>query len=425
MKKKHIIMIALVLVMLLVLTGCSGADKSMLPISGPNGKGVDNDGWFVWILVRPIAFFIDRFSVGGSLALGIILTTIMIRTLAWPVYAKSNDMSLKMTLAQPEMTRIQAKYANRKDPMSQQKMQKEMMAVWKKYKINPLGCLIVPLIQFPLFMAMYNAVQRYPNGAYTYADDAKKFAGETKTVCSWFKHMNTDPAKCDLHTRFCGIDLSKGITNITELGKISNWVYVILPILVGITMVACQLVSQMKPSYAKKAYPNQNNPQADQTKKMMRIMMIFMTAMMVLMSFRSGTLALYWVIGNLFTIVQTLISRKINEVKWTKAQETNTITGVKVKVEKPKKESKAKKEETIEAPKEPKEKKLKPTMAPKSKSKALDVVEEESKEVNEEEHTLTETNDEEVFTQTNDEIVDADFEEIEESTNDDTNNSEE
>ena len=420
MKKKHIIMIALVLVMLLVLTGCSGADKSMLPISGPNGKGVDNDGWFVWILVRPIAFFIDRFSVGGSLALGIILTTLMIRTLAWPVYAKSNDMSLKMTLAQPEMTRIQAKYANRKDPMSQQKMQKEMMAVWKKYKINPLGCLIVPLIQFPLFMAMYNAVQRYPNGAYTYADDAKKFAGETKTVCSWFKHMNTDPAKCDLHTRFCGIDLSKGITNIKELGTISNWVYVILPILVGITMVACQLVSQMKPSYAKKAYPNQNNPQADQTKKMMRIMMIFMTAMMVLMSFRSGTLALYWVIGNLFTVVQTLISRKINEVKWTKAQETNTITGVKVKVEKPKKESKNKKEETIEAPKEPKEKKLKPTMAPKSKSKAFDNIE-ENQEENNDEFAI----DQSQYETKNDEIVDADFEEIEESTNDDTNNSEE
>ena len=416
MKKKHVIMIVLVVMLLLVLTGCSGADKSMLPISGPNGKGVDNDGWFVWILVRPIAFFIDRFSIGGSLALGIILTTIMIRTLAWPVYAKSNDMSLKMTLAQPEMNKIQAKYANRKDPVSQQKMQREMMAVWKKYKINPLGCLIVPLIQFPLFMAMYNAVQRYPNKAYTYATDAKKYAGETKHVWTFFKHMNDEGG--DLHTRFCGIDLSKGITNITELGKISNWVYVILPILVGITMVACQLVSQMKPSYAKKAYPNQQkSPQEDQTKKMMRIMMIFMTAMMVLMSFRSGTLALYWVIGNIFTIGQTLISRKINEVRWTKAQETNTITGVKVKVEKPKKEKKIK-EETIEEPKEPKEKKLKPTMAPKSKSKAFDNIE-ENQEENNDEFAI----DQSQYETKNDEIVDADFEEIE--YNNDTNDNNE
>ena len=390
MKRKHVVMILFVLAFVLLLTGCSGADKSMLPISNPGAKGVNSDGWFVWILVRPIAFFIDRFSIGGVLGVGIILTTLMIRTIAWPVYAKTNDMSLKMTLAQPEMTRIQAKYANRKDPMSQQKMQREMMAVWKKYKINPLGCLVAPLIQFPLFMAMYNAVQRYPNKAYTYAEDAKKYAGETKTVCSWFKHMDNNGG--DLKTKFMGIDLSKGITNITELGKISNWIYVILPIFVGITMVLCQLVSQRKPSYAKKAYPNQaKDPQAEQTQRMMKFMIIFMTVMMVFMSFRSGTLALYWIIGNLYTIVQTTINRKTNEIKWEKAQSTNTITGVKVKVQKP-----------------VKEKKLKPTMAPKSKSKA--VADDEEKVTD-----LTKDDTLEEFNNKEEEIVDADYEEIEEN----------
>lgn len=398
MKKRHVVMILFVLAFVLILTGCSGTDKSMLPISNPNAKEAWNkDGWFVWILVRPIAFFIDRFSIGGVLGVGIILTTLMIRTIAWPVYAKTNDMSLKMTLAQPEMTRIQAKYANRKDPMSQQKMQREMMAVWKKYKINPLGCLVAPLIQFPLFMAMYNAVQRYPNPAYPYPE-GHKYYEHTKEVCSWFKHMNTETAKCDLKTKFCGIDLSKGITNITELGKISNWIYVILPIFVGITMVLCQLVSQKKPSYAKKAYPNQqSNPQADQTQRMMKFMIIFMTAMMVLMSFRSGTLALYWIVGNLYTIVQTVINRKTSEIKWEKAQSTNTITGVKVKVQKP-----------------VKEKKLKPTMAPKSKSQVKD--EEKTTDLTKDE-TLEEYNN-----SNKEEIVDADYEEIDNSNTNDENN---
>lgn len=415
MKKKHVIIILLVLAIVLVLTGCSGADKSMLPISNPNASDKWNqDGWFVWILVRPIAFFIDRFSIGGFLGLGIILTTLMIRTLAWPVYAKTNDMSLKMSLAQPEMARIQAKYANRQDPISQQKMQREMMAVWKKYKINPLGCLVAPLIQFPLFMAMYNAVQRYPNGAYAYPEGHKYF-GETKVVCSWFKHMNTDPAKCDLKTRFCGIDLSKGLNSITDLGKIANWVYVILPILVGVTMVACQLVSQKKPSYAKKAYPGQQeSQQAQQTQRMIKFMIIFMTAMMVLMSFRSGTLALYWVIGNLYTIVQTLINRKTNEIKWRKAHETDTITGVKIKVEKPKKE-KASKKEKEEKPEEKQiettkpEKKLKPTMAPKSKREVF--VDEDTNTDNVIDETSTTNN-------SDSDIVDAEFEEI----HDDENN---
>ena len=414
MKKKHVIIILLVLAIVLVLTGCSGADKSMLPISNPNASDKWNqDGWFVWILVRPIAFFIDRFSIGGFLGLGIILTTLMIRTLAWPVYAKTNDMSLKMSLAQPEMARIQAKYANRQDPISQQKMQREMMAVWKKYKINPLGCLVAPLIQFPLFMAMYNAVQRYPNGAYAYPEGHKYF-GETKAVCSWFKHMNTDPAKCDLKTRFCGIDLSKGLNSITDLGKLSNWIYVILPILVGITMVACQIISQIKPSYAKKAYPGQQeSQQAKQTQRMMRFMIIFMTAMMVLMSFRSGTLALYWVIGNLYTIVQTLINRKTNEIKWRKAQESNTITGVKIKVEKPKKEkdSKKEKEEKQEVTEKP-EKKLKPTMAPKSKREVF--VDEDTNTDNVIDETSTTNN-------SDSDIVDAEFEEIHDDENNNNN----
>ena len=407
MKKKHVVMILLVLAVVMFLTGCSGADKSMLPISGPNGKGVENDGWFVWILVRPIAFFIDRFSIGGALAVGIILTTLMIRTIAWPVYAKTNDMSLKMSLAQPEMTRIQAKYAHRQDPISQQKMQREMMAVWKKYKINPLGCLVAPLIQFPLFMAMYNAVQRYPNKAYTYAEDAKKYAGQTKHVCSWFKHM--DDFGGDLKTKFCGIDLSKGITNITDLGKFSNWIYIILPLLVGVTMVLCQLISQRKPSYAKKAYPGQQeSAQAQQTKRMMMFMMIFMTAMMVLMSFRSGTLALYWVVGNLYTIVQTLINRKTNEIKWERAQSNNTITGVKIKVEKPNKKDKKEKVEEKDVKEEKPEKKLKPMMEPKSKRKALG--EEENINVSTE-------NNNDAINNSNSDIVDAEFEEIDDKEN--------
>ena len=331
----------------------------------------------------------------------------MIRTVAWPVYAKTNDMSLKMTLAQPEMTRIQAKYANRKDPVSQQKMQREMMAVWKKYKINPLGCLVAPLIQFPLFMAMYNAVQRYPNGEYVYPE-GHKYEGMTKTVCSWFKHRSAADGG-DLKTKFCGIDLAKGISNIKELGKISNWVYIILPLLVGVTMVACQLVSQMKPKYAKKAYPGQQeSAQAKQTQRMMRFMMIFMTVMMVFMSFRSGTLALYWVIGNLYTIVQTIINRKMNEIKWEKAQSTNTITGVKIKVEKPKKEEK--------------EKKLKPVMEPKSKRLEREAKEkaEAMKEAdNKEENNVVDTTNEVIDNNSSD-IIDADYEEIENK--DETNN---
>ena len=68
---------------------------------------------------------------GNSFALGILFTTIIVRTLAWPIYAKTNDMSLKMSVAQPDMQRLERKYAMRKDPESQQRKQMEMMQIYK------------------------------------------------------------------------------------------------------------------------------------------------------------------------------------------------------------------------------------------------------------------------------------------------------
>jgi hypothetical protein len=61
---------------------------------------------------------------------------------------------------QPEMAKIQKRYEGRKDPHSQQQMQQEIMKLYKKYKINPLGCFGTMILQFPIFMSMYEVVQR-------------------------------------------------------------------------------------------------------------------------------------------------------------------------------------------------------------------------------------------------------------------------
>src|SRR5690606_12677144 len=84
-----------------------------------------------------------------------------------PIYARANDMSMKMAIAQPEMTKLQNKYALKKDPVSQQKMQMEMMAIYKKHKISVLGCL-TPILQMPIFLAMFQTVYRItvPGGMY-------------------------------------------------------------------------------------------------------------------------------------------------------------------------------------------------------------------------------------------------------------------
>lgn len=139
---KKVLMLFVLAGILVFLSGCSG--DTTKPIVAGEGN------WFEWILVTPIAWLMAFFGklFNNSFAMGIIFSTIIVRTIAWPIYAKSNDLSIKMAVAQPEMQRIQAKYATRKDPESQQKMQMEMMGIYKKYGINFMGCLM-PFLQMP------------------------------------------------------------------------------------------------------------------------------------------------------------------------------------------------------------------------------------------------------------------------------------
>lgn len=241
-----------------------------------------------WIFLQtPMAYIASFFGkiTGGSLAWAIVFTTITIRTLAWPIYAKTNDMSMKMALAQPDMNKIQEKYATRKDQESQQKMQMELMGVYKKHNINMFGCLL-PILQMPIFLAMFQVVSRIaiPGGQ--------------------FAHNVT-------HTQLFGIELS-------DAAGIS-WVNFLLATIVGTTMFLLQKISAKKPSYAKEVpQTGDKQAQSEQTMKMVSYFMIFM---MVFASFSQRSLAFYWVIGNLFSIGQTLFNKYLNEKKYERMEE--------------------------------------------------------------------------------------------------------
>ncbi|WP_052591410.1 YidC/Oxa1 family membrane protein insertase [Paracholeplasma brassicae] len=271
--------------LLVVLSGCSG------DVTAPIKSG--DIGFFERILVLPVAWVMQFFSglFNNSFAIGIIITTIIVRTIAWPIYAKSNDLSIKMAVAQPEMNRIQAKYATRKDPESQQKMQMELMAVYKKYGINFFGCLM-PFLQMPIFLAMYQVVQRIWIEGGMYADKVQNM-------------------------KFLGIDLAKsgnfGLI-LGQDGDIAGW---ILAIIVAGTMFFLNHLAQKKPSYAKNtAAHGPQSAQAEQSAKMMKYMQYFMVIMMFSISLGSNSLALYWVVGNLYSIGQNMINRVINERKY-------------------------------------------------------------------------------------------------------------
>jgi YidC/Oxa1 family membrane protein insertase len=256
------------------------------PISNRDAK------FFDWILVIPVAFIMSFFSglLWNNFALGILFTTIVVRTLAWPIYAKSNDLSIKMNLAQPDMQRVQAKYATRKDPQSQQMQQMEMMQVYKKHGINFFGCLL-PFLQMPIFIAMFNVVRRISLEGGMFSENVT-------------------------NTMFFGINLSRGQDGIIGM---------FLAGIVGGTMFLLQKISMKKPSYAKNTSKHNPNPQAEQTEKTMKFVMYFMVFMMAFYSYQSNALALYWIFGNLYSLGQTLINRKVNEKKHEKLKQKQLL----------------------------------------------------------------------------------------------------
>lgn len=263
------------------------------------------------LFVFPLAWLLNAVSslLGGYYFIGLIIVTLIVRTLGWPIYAKSNDMSSKMSELQPELTAIQKKYEGRDDPDSKRMMQMEQAQLYKKHKIGFGGCLL-PFLQFPIFMAIYRAISRIP---YT-----KAIAGSTMYTNDWANNLKS--------TLF-GIDLFE-TRNIGGVGQLIG--VIVLALLVVGTQILSQLLIQRRqnkareksqedvPAYKRASY-NQTQNQSQSTMKMMMWGMTLMMGLFVWSS-KAG-LGLYWLIGNLYSMGQNYINAKTQEKKKQKKQE--------------------------------------------------------------------------------------------------------
>ncbi|CTQ62009.1 Oxa1Ec [Roseibium album] len=110
-------------------------------------------GWF-YFLTKPMFFAIDYFfHLIGNFGVAILVVTVIIKLIFFPLANKSYVSMSKMKLAQPQMTEIREKYSD-----DRQKQQQALMELYKKEKINPLaGCLPI-LIQIPVFFALYKVL---------------------------------------------------------------------------------------------------------------------------------------------------------------------------------------------------------------------------------------------------------------------------
>lgn len=243
----------------------------------------EKTGAWEWVILQLGKFTFLASSLFGLLTtnyywLGLLIMTLVIRTLGWPIYAKSNDMTLKMQEAQPEISRVQEKYRDRKDQASQQRMQMETMEIYKKYKINFFGCLM-PLLQMPIFIAMYQVVQRFPR------TDTSIFTGGSSVF---------------MNTNFLW----------TTLGN-TDWLPNLpLALLVGVLMFLSQWFMQHKTKKMQEKQHYYQDPKSQKSQKTMKYFMYFMVIMMVYIAIGNAGIAFYWIIGTAYQLLQSYIAHR-------------------------------------------------------------------------------------------------------------------
>jgi YidC/Oxa1 family membrane protein insertase len=199
----------------------------------------------------------------SNFGLAIIVLTIVIRLAMWPLTKRQLNSTKALQTMQPKIQELQRKYGK-----NQQKLQQEMMKLYKEAGVNPLGCIWPMLIQFPIWIALYQAIMR---GLATTPDNLLSLS---QHLYSWSVVSQAIP----LSSHFLGLNLA---TN-------GNF---LLAIIVGGTMWVQQKMTQ-GPAV---------DPRQESTNRMMLLMMPLMFGFLTLM-FPSG-LALYWAVSNIVGII--------------------------------------------------------------------------------------------------------------------------
>ena len=226
-------------------------------------------GWFAF-LTKPISYAINWFySYAGNFGLAIIAFTILMRLILFPLAHTSFKSMAKMKKLQPEMQRLKETYPN-----DRQKMQQELMALYKREGANPVaGCLPI-IVQIPIFFSLYKVlfvtIEMYHAPFYGWIHDLS--APDPLGILTVFGLISWDVPS---------------FLSIINIG--------ILPILMGFTMWLQQKL---------------NPAPADATQAKIFALLPFVFTF-VLAGFAAG-LVLYWSVNNILSIAQQwFIQRKI------------------------------------------------------------------------------------------------------------------
>ena len=220
-----------------------------------------------WWNAGPVALMINTLvalssQLFGSFGLTIIILTIIIRACMYPLTAKQLRSSRAMQGLQPRVAELQKKYAKDK-----QKLAEEQMRLYKESGVSPAGCAVPMLIQFPIWIALYQSIIR------VLAVTPEDLLGLSRLLWSWPVVYSVLP----LNSQFLWFNLVSPNPGVA--------------VLVGVTMWLSQ----------KMVTPSVSDPQQKAQSQMMLWMMPLLFGF-IAMSLPSG-LALYWITSNIISMV--------------------------------------------------------------------------------------------------------------------------
>lgn len=128
-------------------------EKKALSVAPGDLEAALSYGWFD-VIAKPLILVLNFFyTYVHNYGLAIILLTVVIKLLFWPLSQKSYKSMQQMKKLQPMMMKLREKYKD-----DRQKMNEEMMQLYKTYKVNPLGGCLPIAVQIPVFIALYQAL---------------------------------------------------------------------------------------------------------------------------------------------------------------------------------------------------------------------------------------------------------------------------
>lgn len=135
--------------------------------------GILAAGYGDWPVIKQIAWLLGKLMNGiynvmdaigiQNIGICIIIFTVIIYTLMIPLTIKQQKWSKMSAVMQPEMRKVQKKYAGKRDQASMLKQQEEMQIIYEKYGTSPTGGCLPMLIQMPVLFALYPVVSNIPN----------------------------------------------------------------------------------------------------------------------------------------------------------------------------------------------------------------------------------------------------------------------